>query len=131
MVAMVLGCGAVAWTVGEPIEVALAFLFCCVSWLGIAILICCSFGQLLQCSLNSIRNRDVRLIVGRYRWFYVDGVWIVWSVFVLVIMNYVIDHSVAGAATAINYGWRIWLIAIAVGIIIRILKLNWQGELPS
>jgi hypothetical protein len=65
------------------------------------------------------------------RWFYVDGVWIVWSVFVLVIMNYVIDHSVAGAATAINYGWRIWLIAIAVGIIIRILKLNWQGELPS
>ena len=45
---------------------------------------------------------------------------------VLVIMNYVIDHSVAGAATAINYGWRIWLIAIAVGIIIRILKLNWQ-----
>ena len=65
------------------------------------------------------------------RWFYVDGVWIVWSVFVLVIMNYVIDHSVAGAATAIHYGWRIWLIAIAVGIIIRILKLNWQGELPS
>lgn len=28
MVAMVLGCGAVAWTVGEPVEVALAFLFC-------------------------------------------------------------------------------------------------------
>ena len=92
MVAMVLGCGAVAWTVGEPVEVALAFLFCFVllcwvSWLGIAILLCCSFGQLLQCSLNSILNRDVRLIVGRYRWFYVDGVWIVWSVFVLVIMN--------------------------------------------
>ena len=34
MVAMVLGCGAVAWTVGEPVEVALAFLLCCVVLVG-------------------------------------------------------------------------------------------------
>jgi hypothetical protein len=87
MVAMVLGCGAVAWTVGGPVEVALAFWFCFVLSVGWLVgwlvgyrnsnLLFFWFGRLLPCSLSSIRNRDVRLIVGRYRWFYVGGVWII------------------------------------------------------
>ena len=46
-------------------------------------------------------------------------------------MKNLIDHSVAGAATAISYGLRSRLIAIVVGVIVRILKLNKQGELLS
>ncbi len=89
----------------EPVEIALASLFCCFSSIAISILLGLSGRHLLELTQRAIQSRNIRILTQRFRWAYLDGLIIVWLVFGFSVSNYVVKNSIGNAGYLTIYCW--------------------------
>lgn len=107
-------CLLLAFLAQEPIEIAMAALFCFVSSMAASILTGISGRHFYRLMLDAIRAKNLRVMTRRYRWVPLDATIGLLLVLGFAVSNYVIENSVGNARHLVIYCWSIGPIIVLV-----------------
>ena len=95
----------------EPIGICLAASFCLASWFGISFLGALTARHLFKTVGAAVGQRSLGILSRRYRWVYLDGLIVVWTLISIAVANFVLENSVSNARYLVLYCWVLGPIA--------------------
>ena len=86
-----------AFLAKEPLVVAVATIFCCVSWIGLAMAIWISGSFLVRQVRQAIESRQFRYFLGvRIKWTLLDVLILAWMIVAIAAANFVLENYISG-----------------------------------